>query len=285
MSTQVKAQEKYLDQSTKTNLKSSAIKRHSSSLRTTKICLGTKSSRYCRINSSFGRTRRNVLLLVKDYGLLYSEIKAYLHLLKPPLTVFRIPSPSLRGAETSPWKIYFWQLKIRTTPHPSTCGTSRRSRARRRRCSSQVLKKGWILTWLITISCKMWQTEKVMVYINRSKDPKNKLIGVRHPMSNAYKKRTMLWGLLEQFEVTVEVVRATNKWINEEITIIGLEAFLEDAHASYSDSKSMPVYSTEVCKNCDRSGHIRIIGTPNQTERSTAIKGVLSTGKATEVPK
>lgn len=66
----------------------------------------------------------------------------------------------------------------------------------------------------------MRSTEKIMAYVNRLREIENKLAEIGHPVSDKDRRRTLLRGLRTDFAVTAEVIRATEKTINEAISLL-----------------------------------------------------------------
>ena len=86
----------------------------------------------------------------------------------------------------------------------------------------------------------------------------NKLAEIGHKISDAEKSRVFLRGLRAEFDVTVEVIRATDKSVSEVISkIVVFEASTKDFDSlillEHGNAFNNPLeYS---CKHCGRLGH------------------------------
>ena len=107
---------------------------------------------------------------------------------------------------------------------------------------------------------RMAPDEKVMTYVNRLKHLENKLAEVGHNISKTEKRRTLLRGLREEFAVTAEVVRATEKDVSEAIAqLIVFEATMDESTTSNSDEQDAKAFaaSKDSCEHCGRKGHAK----------------------------
>ena len=111
---------------------------------------------------------------------------------------------------------------------------------------------------------KMRPSEKVMQYVNRMKELQNKLTAVGHTVDNAEKKRILLRGLRAEFAVTVGVIRATEKSVQDSVGLLVIheaEGTVSKVNAPAKLEQAFPVTNSgrnKECYYCGKKGHIKV---------------------------
>ena len=106
---------------------------------------------------------------------------------------------------------------------------------------------------------KMGANEKVMCYVNRLVALENDLSSVGHSLDEKEKKRALLRGLREEFQITAKVIRAMDmnftKAVSELVVEEGSQGF-EPSSEKCSETALTTVHTGKPdCTHCGRGGH------------------------------
>lgn len=106
---------------------------------------------------------------------------------------------------------------------------------------------------------KMKDNEKVMSYVNRLTEIENELATVGHSLDESEKRRSLLRGLRDEFNVTARVIRAMLITFTKAVSKLAVEEGSRetDPPSEDSESKALDTFQSVKykCSHCGRGGH------------------------------
>lgn len=101
---------------------------------------------------------------------------------------------------------------------------------------------------------RMPEYEKIVRYVNRLREVQNKFAEIGHKPETD-ERRVLLRGLREEFSITAEVIRGTDKKIENSVALLVVsEATISDGSNSNTPTNNSQALTTQTEKNCSHCG-------------------------------